>query len=303
MKLPTNRQNIITGLLLGYLLIIIIFMLVKNISITPDRLFLYLLFAAVIAGRAWTFIKDWVPFLALLLGYEMLRGFADNFFSVAVEGLVKTEKILFGGYLPTEVLQNIFYKPGYIGPIDILGTAFYFMHFPLPLVVAFYFWMKDKSRYYKFVIALLLLSFAGFITFLLFPAAPPWYASQEGIISVIKINQLVVDHFGWQWDLSYYYQRLNPNPVAAMPSLHAAYPTLVLLALRNYKKKLFWFFLPYPIIVGFSTVYLGEHYVIDVIAGVFYTVIAYHIVYNFGKVKVLVFTKLAQTFPIFGKQV
>ena len=293
MKSLTNRQNIITLLLLSYLGVIVTFMILKNISITPDRLFLYLLFAAIIIGRGKTFLRDWVPFLALLLGYEMLRGFADSFFKVNVENLVIWEKALFFGFVPTQVLQDIFYRSGQIGFIDIGATIFYFLHFPLPLVTAFFLWIKNKSHYYRFVIALILLSFTGFVTFLLFPAAPPWYAANEGLISVTKITNLAVDHLGWSWNISYYYQRLNPNPVAAMPSLHAAYPMLVLLALRAYKKKLFWFFLPYPFFVWFSIVYLGEHYVIDIIAGVFYAVAAYYFVYHFEKICTWVFPKVA----------
>jgi len=280
-----GRQNVITFLLIGYLAVVVILMLSRNVSITPDRLFIFLLFAALILGRLKTFLRDWVPFLALLLAYEMLRGFADNHFPVHVVSLVNAEKALFGGYLPTEALQHLFYRAGSIGWQDIGASVLYFLHFPLPIVFAFFLWLKNKQHYYKFVIALLVLSFGGFITFLLFPAAPPWYAAQEGLIPVTKITKLVVDHLGWNWNLSYYYSHLNPNQVAAMPSLHAAYPTLVLLALRRYSKKLFWWFLPYPPAVWVSTIYLGEHYAIDIIAGVAYALAAYFLVYNFAAVK------------------
>jgi len=283
--IPMGRQNIITFLLIGYLAVTVILMLSRNVSITPDRLFIFLLFAALIIGRLRSFLRDWVPFLALLLAYEMLRGFADNHFTAHVGSLVTAEKTLFAGYLPTEVLQDLFYQPGRIGWQDIAATIIYFLHFPLPLAAAFFLWLKNKQQYYRFVIALLVLSFAGFITFLLFPAAPPWYAAQEGLISITKITNLAVDHLGWTWNLSYYYSRLNPNPVAAIPSLHAAYPFLVLLALRRYSKTLFWFFLPYPPLVWISTVYLGEHYCIDAIAGVAYAAAAYYLVYNFAAVK------------------
>src|SRR4030042_4324775 len=215
----------------------------------------------------------------------MVRGFADNHFPVHVTELIALERILFAGHLPTEVLQDLFYRAGVIGWQDIIATIIYFLHFPLPLLFGFYLWLKYKKHYYRFVIALLVLSFAGFVTFLLFPAAPPWYAANEGLISVTKITNLAVDHLGWTWNLSYYYSHLNPNPVAAIPSLHAAYPTLVLLALRRYSKKLFWYFLPYPALVWISTVYLGEHYVIDIIAGVAYAIAAYFLVYNFSSVK------------------
>lgn len=279
-----NKQNAITFLLIGYLAAIVALMLSRNISITPDRLFVFLLFAAVIVGRLRSFLRDWLPFVALLLAYEMLRGFADNPFSVHVGGLVDWERTVFAGHLPTEVLQRHFYQAGQIRWHDIGATIMYFLHFPLPLIAAFFLWLKDRSQYYRFVIALLALSFAGFVTFLLFPAAPPWYAADQGLVAVTKITDLAVDHLEWRWNLSYYYSHLNPNQVAAMPSLHAAYPVLVLLALRRYNRTFLWWFLPYPLLVWLSIVYLGEHYAIDVIAGVVYAGAAYVLVYEFAAI-------------------
>src|SRR3989344_6531150 len=97
-----KRQNLITIILFGYLFIIIAFMLSRNMAITPDRFFVILLFAAVILGRTRTFLRDWVPFIALLIGYEMLRGFVDTAgFKVNVENLVNLERGIFG-FIPTE---------------------------------------------------------------------------------------------------------------------------------------------------------------------------------------------------------
>jgi len=280
-----SRQNTITALLIGYLAVIIVLMLSRNVSITPDRLFVVLLFAAVIVGRLKSFLRDWLPFVALLLAYEMLRGFADNHFSVHVASLVTWERTVFAGHLPTEVMQRHLYQAGQVRWHDIGATIIYFLHFPLPLVAAFFLWLKDRGQYYRFIVALLALSFAGFVTFLLFPAAPPWYAAEQGLISATKITDLAVDHLEWRWNISYYYSHLNPNQVAAIPSLHAAYPALVLLALRRYNRKLLWWFLPYPLVVWLSIVYLGEHYAIDVIAGVIYAVAAYFLVYEFAALR------------------
>lgn len=280
-----RKQNTTTLVLLGYLAVVVGLMIFKSISITPDRFVIFLFFGAVVAGRGFAFVKDWAPFLGLLLGYEMLRGFADDSgLGVQIESLVNIERSIFG-FIPTEKLQDFFYKAGVVAWYDWLAVIVYFLHFPLPLMIAFFFWMKDKAKFNRFVISLLVLSFGGFVTFLLLPAAPPWYAAERGLIETEKIINIIISQIGWDWNLSYFYDSLNPNPVAAMPSLHAAYPWLSFLALRNYSKNLAWYFLPYPILVWFSIVYLGEHYVIDVVAGIVYAQVAFYIVYKFQSIK------------------
>jgi membrane-associated phospholipid phosphatase len=281
-----TRERLINILLVGYLVAILGFMILHNMSITPDRFFIIVLFAAIIIGRGWTFLRDWLPFVALLLGYEMLRGFADTAgFPVHVGDIVNLERSIFG-FIPTVELQKHFFDPTHIHWWDIGATIIDFLHFPLPLLVAFYLWMKDKAHYYKFIIALLILSFAGFLTYLVFPTAPPWYASQQAhLIDVHKIVDYAVSHLGWGWNFSKIYSEMNPNHVAAMPSLHAAYPTLAFLSLRAFNKKVGYFFLIYPPLVWLSVVYLGEHYVVDVIAGIAYAIIVYLAVYHWNEIK------------------
>jgi hypothetical protein len=87
-----GRQYLVTPLLIGYLSLVVVLMLSRNVSISPDRFFVFLLFAAVIVGRLKTFLRDWLPFVALILAYDMLRGFADNHFAVHVAGLANAER-------------------------------------------------------------------------------------------------------------------------------------------------------------------------------------------------------------------
>ena len=71
------------------------------------------------------------------------------------------------------------------------------------------------------------------------------------------------------------YHFFYANKYAAMPSIHAAYPFLgALFAARTFG----WRALPlfaYTCCVWFSVVYLGEHYVVDVIGGIILAAAAY----------------------------
>ncbi len=266
------------GLFVIYIIGMTGLMIWQGIGIDPSRYAFVLLLAALLVKKTRSFILDWTPFLFILLSYDFLRGFADNLNQrVHYLELIDWEKGLFG-QIPTITLQNMFYQPSGASWLDFFATMFYFLHFALPLSFGFLLWMISRSYFKYFVTGILLLSYAGWITFLIYPAAPPWMASQQGYLpGVHKILDVTLQAFPDKWNLPSIYHNFNPNPVAAMPSLHAAYPFLVLLfALRFFKLKAL-FFLPYVLLTWFSLVYLGEHYVVDILAGAIYAIIFYFI--------------------------
>lgn len=253
-------------------------MIWQGVGIAPDRYAFVLLLASLLVKRTRSFILDWTPFLFILLSYDFLRGMADNLGQrVHNLELVNWEMTLFG-QIPTITLQTLFYNPSQLSWLDYLATVFYFLHFALPLSFGFILWMTNKSYFRHFVTGILLLSYAAWITFVLYPAAPPWLASDQGYLpKVYKILDTTLSAFPDRWNLPTIYHQFNPNPVAAIPSLHAAYPLLVLL----FAFRFFGFqalpFLFYLIGVWVSIVYLGEHYVIDILMGAIYATFFYAI--------------------------
>lgn len=252
-----------------YLALIFGVMLWRGISIEPEWVLLVLLLIAVALGRGRTFIADWTPFLLLFLAYEAMRGFAakTNFQPHDFSGL---ERWLFGGAIPTLVLQHAFYHPGVVGPQDIVAMSFYFMHFVLPIVVGFIFWVTSREYYWRFVAALLFLSFLAFATYLFWPSAPPWYQLHD----VVKINDYTVRAL-WGYTLvTPIYHSFNPNPFAAFPSLHTAYPMLAAVYAWQRFRLLSVGLVLWTLGVIVSVVYLGEHYVVDALAAVLYVAAA-----------------------------
>ena len=240
-------------------------MLWRGIEIEPQWVILALLLVAVALGRGREFIRDWTPFLLLFLAYEVMRGFAART-GFAPHDLSGWERPFFGGALPSAYLQERFYRPGAISFQDWLFMAVYFLHFALPVVVGFVFWVEDRAHYWRVVTALLLLSFAAFVVYLFFPSTPPWL--QDHSIHKV-INETVA-----KWRVQYLVlgvyallQNFNPNAYAAFPSLHAGYPALAtIFALR--RMPIFGIGLAiYTVLVWVAIVYLGEHYVIDAVAG------------------------------------
>jgi membrane-associated phospholipid phosphatase len=100
------------------------------------------------------------------------------------------------------------------------------------------------------------------------PTAPPWWASQEGYVEE-PVRRIMVDTGEQVWRRAWQplYDRFNGNPWAAMPSLHFATSVMAAIQLAEagpVAGALGW---GYAATLGFALVYLGEHYVTDLIAG------------------------------------
>lgn len=274
-RLLTTRSRLILAGSAAYLALIFGVMLWRGISIEPEWVVLALLLIAIALGRGRSFVVDWLPFLVLFLAYEAMRGFAAKT-GFAPHDLSGLERFVFGGALPTLVLQHAFYHPGVVSWQDLVAMFFYFMHFPLPIVVGFYFWVNSREHFRRFVAALLLMSFLAFITYLFFPSAPPWYQFPD---QVVKINNQTVQVL-WQgkYFVSEIYNSFNPNKFAAFPSLHAAFPALAAAYAWSRYRALAIGLIAWSAAVLLSIVYLGEHYVVDAIDGFFYVAVAMAIV-------------------------
>ncbi len=260
----------------AYFILVGSFMLVHNMWLSPDQFIIVGFLLTLIVAQPILFLKDWVPFVFLFLSYEFLRGLAP-FLGIKAHFLpmIDADRFLFG-HLPTVSLQNHLYTPGNLHFYDYIATIIYMMHFILPLVFGFFLWLYKRKEFQKFVITLLALSYLGFLTFMLFPAAPPWMASNQGMIP--KIYNVFGDTFSTfvhGTHLPSVYQLFDPNPVAAMPSLHAAYPFLVYLFIVKIFGKYGHLFLIYVATVCFAVIYTGNHYVIDVIFGFIYAYVAF----------------------------
>jgi membrane-associated phospholipid phosphatase len=108
----------------------------------------------------------------------------------------------------------------------------------------------------------------GALVFFAFPAAPPWLAGHAGLIHALSINDLQSRATPLPHGGSFIASQIPRNPVAAVPSLHAAYALLTLLFARAWRRRVGYAFVLYPIAMWFSIIYLGDHYVVDALSGI-----------------------------------
>jgi membrane-associated phospholipid phosphatase len=262
-----RRPGPLVAVSIAYLLLVSGFMIWRGISVSPDYLLLILVPVALLSGRFLGFLRDWVPFVALFLGYEAVRGIAPKSgIKAHYEIVIRSDKALFFGTDPSQWIQA---HLGSLHWLAVACTTVYFCHFLIPIGVGMVLWLVDRVQFLRFTVGLLAMSFAGFIIFVLFPVAPPWLAGQHHLLphvhSLISLPSAVSPYYKW----------LDPDASAAFPSLHAAYPVLAALALWPVTKRGAALGFLWCAAVFFSVVYLGQHYVTDVIGGIVFAAVTW----------------------------
>jgi hypothetical protein len=250
-----------------------------HLLISRDFVFLWVLVGLLILSlnnvRRWLrgLIFDWLPFIGILFVYDLLRNFADSFgFRVHYALQIKVDEALFGKPIPTVWLQRHYYHPPAAMLHDYVAWVVYLTHFFATLIVAAYLWRYAYPRFRQWRTLVLGLCVTGFVTYVLYPAEPPWLAGTRGHIQHVEqivpelfrhthvsaIDSLVENHFA--------------NKVAAVPSLHAAFPMMMLLFFWSSGWWTRAFFALYTLAMGTALVYTAEHFVSDVLLGWLYAI-------------------------------
>ena len=127
--------------------------------------------------RSLTVIRDWLPFAAVLLVYDLSRGAATLLGRPTQWHLqIDVDRALFFGHEPTVWLQSHLKEPQppwWETGVSLVYVSFFFA----PYVAAGVLWLRNRAEWRKFVLRFVLISFIGLICFVAFPAAPPWAAS------------------------------------------------------------------------------------------------------------------------------
>jgi membrane-associated phospholipid phosphatase len=252
-----------------YVLVLSIFCLSYNVIPGPEFLVLCFFIYAAYNKRSKRFVKDWIPFVTLFVSYQAMYGLVGSVAGIVHVSEPITAELQMFGSIPTVMLQQLYRMP----VLDYLGAFFYSIHFFAPTIFAFFLWRTSPKDYSKYTIALVVLTYSALITFLVYPVAPPWY----GVRGVTRIlfdvdKSLGVPVYRTIYDV------IEPNQFAAFPSLHSAFPWLItLFALKIGKLKALPILI-FPFGVWFSAVYLGEHYIVDVLGGIAYATVAFILV-------------------------
>ncbi len=205
----------------------------------------------------WEIIRDWFPFLIILLMYYTLWGDATLLMVTTDrdQALIALDQRLFG-FQASLVMQRI------ISPkLTSWMTFAYFFHLiNIPLVACFLYVWRERTRFREMMSGIMVVSFFGLMGYLIVPAIGPLYTMRDQY--TVPLQQSV-------WMLSRQMDFMNFARIRrdVFPSVHVALSFVVWLYAYRNSKKLFWILSPLILSLWFSTLYLRYHYLIDVVAG------------------------------------
>jgi len=208
---------------------------------------------------------------------------------VRIDYPIVADRLLGFGELPTVRLQRAFARRGPDGPEwqtrDRVLVWAHWVWFMVPHGSLAYILMRHRGRFPRAAVMTYAVFDIGATVYWLLPTAPPWYASSELGRGVVEqrsgtprsepaveeqeVRRMMVEYgeFFWRDGWGPLYSVLGGNPLAAMPSLHFATSLMAALLLTEIGPVAGAVGWGYTATLGFALVYLGEHYVVDLLAG------------------------------------
>jgi len=180
---------------------------------------------------------------------------------------VHVDRVIGRGETPTLRLQRALARPGELRKHDIALAMVHWSWFLVPHGTAAYLLWRHPGRYPRGAAMIAGTFDLGLVVYWALPTAPPWYAAETERMEPVRRIMVEAGEKVWKGAWQPLYSGLEGNPFAAMPSLHFGTSVMAAHVLSDVGRgpgALGW---AYALTLGFGLVYLGEHYVIDLIAG------------------------------------
>jgi len=221
-------------------------------------------------------VRLWGAYILLFVLFAHLRTQADELgIAVRYGYVIDGERAISLGAIPTVWLQDQLYQVGRLSALDSLLIVVYLSYFVVPHLMAIAVWRRHRERFPLYVAAALGTWYLGLAVSFLAPTAPPWMAGQSGemphVFRVLKDVSAGVSSDSYQRA----YEIAGPNDVAAMPSLHMAVTAIVAFMAWRLNRRAGVVAWTYAAAMGFALVYMGEHYVVDLLAGIAVAAVAW----------------------------
>jgi membrane-associated phospholipid phosphatase len=253
--------------------LIVIGSLLTNRSYLGWGVFTMFAILMVPTGRIRSFLFSFGPYAGIWFIFTALRSISDETPLARTLNLYAPdfERDLFRGQLPTVTLQDRFFDPINLQWYDYFCTGIHWSYFIVPHALAIYLWFRRPELFRRLLGAMILLLGVGLAIYFLIPSNPPWMAP-EPINSpsapvVYRVMESVGKELGGGLYQASYKVIGESNPRAAMPSIHMAITFLLVFPSFRLSRRFGMAMLIYAGLMGYSLMYLGEHYFIDIAVG------------------------------------
>lgn len=263
----SNRVRM-TGVLLALLMIIGV--IVWGTDAAQRPLMFAALLAPAVVGMAFSnrleILLLWLIHVGAFTLFVMLRSSADMYVTPFVQYPIWADRVLGFGTLPTVWLQDTLYVRFAPSWWDRLCLLAYGSHFVNMWLVSGVLSVMRSRAFAPFMLANSLLYVCALAVHFLVPTAPPWLAALQGHTEPIARIILEIGE-GITPEMYETALEFSGNDVAAMPSVHIGVMWLILLASRELGRWAFGLASVYTLVMVWSVIYGGEHYVVDALAG------------------------------------
>jgi PAP2 superfamily len=181
---------------------------------------------------------------------------------------IRADRLIGGGELPNVRLQKALAGLGRRNAIDRFLSWVHWAWFLEPHSSLAFILGRHPEHFARSARQMSAVYDLGGLIYYAVPTAPPWWASAEGHTDA-EVRRIMVEVGEEEWGKAWpvLYDTLGGNPWAAMPSLHFATSLMaaILLAEAGTAEGIAGW--AYAGTLGFALVYLGEHYLVDLLAG------------------------------------
>ena len=213
---------------------------------------------------------------------------------------IRADRVLGGGTVPTIRLQRALGRPGEVRLHDYALSWVHWVWFLVPHGSLIYLLVRHRELYPRSAVLISACFDLGCVVYWTVPTAPPWWAGANGNLPPVRRIMAETGERFWKRAWQPLYHSLQGNPFAAMPSLHFGTSVMVARVLSGVGRPHGVLGLSYALTLGFGLVYLGEHYVVDLIAGLALAEAIWHLAPRFEPVAGLLGRQFARLEPRVG---